>query len=280
MRVAILDVEHGSFAHVRFSDGRDYFVDCGSKAASNTPLEYAAVAGVNSLTGLVIQNYDEDHLSRFSTIIQLFPIHIYYSNLTIPTHRLRLMKEQSGPLSTNMQAALRIHDEAAANQLSPDATGAFGPGGIIRVFVNTYPEFEDPNNLSAVTYFEESGFSILFGGDLHEDGWAQLISTTDIAALFPNVNVFVASHHGRSNGFCPALRESLKPQLIIGSDKSVVHETQRFSYRPYAQGARVRTRNGDLRTRHYVTTRADGNILIDSSAINGDYTVDIGLRLD
>ncbi len=76
--------------------------------------------------------------------------------------------------------------------------------------------------------------------------------------------MFVASHHGRRNGFCADVFGYCKPELIVFSDSSIVHDTQQTAglYRPYTGGVMF----GDNVKRHVLTTRNNGNITFAATA--------------
>jgi hypothetical protein len=60
--------------------------------------------------------------------------------------------------------------------------------------------FYDTNNLSLALFVSFGGFTVLFGGDLEEKGWKNLFPNPAFVAGLAEVNVYVASHHGRDNG--------------------------------------------------------------------------------
>jgi hypothetical protein len=70
------------------------------------------------------------------------------------------------------------------------------------------------------------------------------------------VMIFVASHHGRENGYCEDVLDPCPNiELVIISDKPMEHETQETVDR-YRQYTRAILYNGKLR--HVLTTRRDG----------------------
>jgi hypothetical protein len=44
------------------------------------------------------------------------------------------------------------------------------------------------------------GSTVLAGGDMEEKGWKNLLPNPAFVARLAEVNVYVASHHGRDNG--------------------------------------------------------------------------------
>jgi beta-lactamase superfamily II metal-dependent hydrolase len=132
-------------------------------------------------------------------------------------------------------------------------------------FWNKYPtEFEDENNLSLVVIIKAHGLTICFPGDMEVAGWRNLLRKPDFVEAIGEVNVFVASHHGRENGCCHELfsETKLNPAIVVISDSGVEFATQETVawYRNRVTGM---TLNGERR--HVVTTRRDGRILIEAT---------------
>lgn len=133
-------------------------------------------------------------------------------------------------------------------------------------FWNCYPsDFDDENNLSLVTVMRwpdlngNPGFSILYAGDMERAGWLKLLERSDFRAEMRDICVFVASHHGRLNGYCAELFEwtGLEPIIFVISDGGIQYATQETIalYRKHASGLNY---NGTQRS--VITTRRDGYI--------------------
>lgn len=139
-------------------------------------------------------------------------------------------------------------------------------GGItVTTFYNPYPMFTDTNNLSMVVFIRFAGFGMLFPGDLEKKGWAALLQRQDFREQLARIDILVASHHGRENGFCPEVFDIVKPQAVVISDKPIAHDTQMGMTPDYRavttdRGVLVSTTN---KMRHVLTTRRDGWIQFD-----------------
>ena len=105
-------------------------------------------------------------------------------------------------------------------------------------------------------------------------GWRNLLRNSAFVQAIGNVNVFVASHHGRENGCCEELfsRTRLNPAIVVISDSGIEYATQETVawYRARAQGI---TLNGEKR--HVLTTRRDGRVLLE--ALPDRTTVSVGV---
>ena len=155
------------------------------------------------------------------------------------------------------------------NAFAPPGSGGVSPnfGNIsIMPFWNTYPtDFEDENNLSLVVILKAYGLTICFPGDMEIAGWRNLLRDPAFVRAIGDVNIFVASHHGRANGCCEELftYTALNPAIVVISDAGIEFATQETVawYRRRAGGI---TLNGD--NRHVLTTRHDGRIFDRSNA--------------
>lgn len=142
----------------------------------------------------------------------------------------------------------------------PLAAGQGRPGEIsISHYWNEYPPFDDTNNLSLVTFVHGPEYSVIFPGDLERAGWRTLLTNADFRRELSRVGVFIASHHGRENGYCEAVFDYCRPQIVIISDEPMAYDTQEDCYAQHASGI---SWNGGRETRRVLTTRCDGDIRI------------------
>lgn len=134
----------------------------------------------------------------------------------------------------------------------------------VTTFCNPYghpdPErgsFADTNNLSLVVFLHVHGLRMILPGDLEKPGWLALMRNPYFLAELGHVNVFVAGHHGRENGYCKDVFRFCAPELIVMSDGEKKHATQEMAgkYARHASGCRIGERD-----RYVLTTRNDGTI--------------------
>lgn len=119
--------------------------------------------------------------------------------------------------------------------------------------------FDYENNLSLVVFIKCGDHKIIFPGDMEKAGWRWLLLNPAFAAELHGVTLFVASHHGRENGYCPEVMD-LCPNIraIIISDKKKGYQTQETVplYRKHASGVHF----PDGRVRRVFTTRRDSSM--------------------
>lgn len=258
MSIRIFDVEHGACALVETPTNRRILIDCGSNSGTGwRPSTYLARHGVTQIDMLAITNYDEDHAHDLPNLRRQVFIHLLLRNPTVSPYDLKELKSEHGA-----DVGIESLMDMAAAYASPAPEIDWGLS--FSWFCNHYPhDFEDENNLSLALFINYGAVRIVFPGDLEKAGWRRLLERADFRAALAQVNVFVASHHGRENGCCPEVFDICKPNLIVMSDKPIQYATQETInwYRQRASGAWV---NGEMR--RVLTTRRDGRIRIDPIA--------------
>ncbi|MEQ8485884.1 MAG: hypothetical protein RIB46_16110 [Pseudomonadales bacterium] len=264
MLLRIWDVEHGACAMLHHQlngyAGRLAMIDSGCTAEWRPSTFIKHVLGRDRLDHLFITNADQDHMSDLEGLWEEgIKVTTLTRNPHPPADELRKIKAAGG-MSSDIERFLRIH--ASYNQ---PASEPFNDhmGGITRTtFFNKYPRFTDTNNLSCVIFIEFAGFKILFPGDLEEEGWLALLEREDFRSELGSVDVLVASHHGRENGYCADVFDYCFPRAVVMSDKAIVHDTQGMAqtYRQrvidnWPDGVKVAT---TMKQRRVLTTRRDG----------------------
>jgi hypothetical protein len=199
-------------------------------------------------------------------------VKVLFRNFSYTASQIQGIKLGSGPLTSCAQWYVDACDRF--NQQPDEPFDQHMCGITATVFWNSYPFFTDTNDLSLVVFIKYGSFSILFPGDLEKGGWRALLQRLDFRQALTTVNVLVASHHGRENGFCPEVFDYCKPQAIVISDKSIEHDTQLThpDYRAVVPDLGVMVRTTGKR-RHVLTTRSDGWIQLDVGE-NGSFTID------
>lgn len=261
----IFDVQHGACAlYTVFDDSGlrwDVMLDCGHKNNGRGkwfPGDYLKSEGVSSLDLLIVTNLDEDHVSGLPNLLHngIF-IRNIFTNPTVNPADIRELKKQYGM----GEGISSIVNELMKRGLAPNVP--YIPGVSIEWFCNRYPSaFEDENNLSCVISLMFAGHRFLFCGDIECDGFNHMLTNNArVREIVNDVEIFVAPHHGRENGICPALfdRYGCAPKLVVISDDYMQYDTQKTTdyYREKATGHPFKTEG---RWRWVLTTRSDGTI--------------------
>ena len=254
MLVDFYDVAHGFCAAVFTDNGKLLLIDCGKNNDTGfAPAAFLYTHGWRTISGLIIQNFDQDHVSDLDNVINSFRVEVFYRNTSVPAHYLRLVKLLGGGVTNQMASAIALQDAYNQPLLAvPDY------GGItLRMYFNHYPAFKDTNNLSLVTFLKYDTLSIAFTGDLEVEGWESLLQSPGFISDLSATRVFVASHHGRESGYCAEVFEYCFPDIVVISDKEIVYDTQEHDYTRHARGI---VWNGGPEKRFVLTTRNDGPI--------------------
>ena len=262
MQIHIFDVAHGFCAYVIADNGNTMLMDCGhNDQTSFHPADYLLQNRCTGIESFFVLNYDEDHLSglpRLRQYVHRIPIQVLYRNPSVTADQLRRIKQQSGPLGPGMLALLQMIETFTPGVVNFPAF----PSIEFRVFWNSYPGFTDTNNLSLTLFLHYPGLSIVFPGDLEKAGWRSLLGKADFTNHLARVNLFVASHHGRENGYLREVFDHCRPEVIIISDETKQYDTQETDYSIHASGIPNSARGG---TRRVLTTRNDGMLVITAS---------------
>ena len=262
MEIKIFDVEHGFCAYIIGDNHNTMLIDCGHNEITGfRPSEYLPNNRCSGIENFIVSNYDEDHISDLPNMCKLKQpngsnfIQTLYRNRSINGEELRKLKLKGGPIAPGMESLLemiRTYTADVTNPPLPQDTE-------FNYFKNKYPDFDDTNNLSLVTFLHYQDIHLIFPGDLEKEGWLSLLEQPGFKEELAKTNIFIASHHGRISGYCEEVFDYCRPEIIIISDESKQFDTQDVDYKKHASG--VKWGNGDD-YRYVLTTRNDGMITI------------------
>jgi beta-lactamase superfamily II metal-dependent hydrolase len=136
-----------------------------------------------------------------------------------------------------------------------------------RTYYNSFPLFDDENNLSMALFLKCHGIGVMFTGDLEKDGFERLMQdNADFRRALGETRIFIAPHHGRKNGCCETALPFLpNVNYVVISDKGYEHDTQETIpfYRRMSKGGPYGNE-----TRYVLTTRNDGEIAFEFSPLS------------
>lgn len=280
MKVEIFDVDHGACALVTTPERQNILMDCGSSTGtlltSWNPGQMLTARNIHHVGELVVSHADEDHVSGLKSIVDAnIGIGWIQTNPTLSPQIIRSLKPDTPGPAVSLLLQKMVEQQIGQNRTLLGGA-SYKPNYTIEkseyycVYSPT-STIRDINNLSLVTFLFQGGLRIIFSGDLEEAGWRLLLTNKNFCSCLSRVNVFVASHHGRRNGFYANVFQYCKPDVIVFSDSSIVHETQQTAglYHPYASGVMF----ADNNKRHVLTTRNNGGIVFEATGDN--YRVDI-----
>jgi beta-lactamase superfamily II metal-dependent hydrolase len=254
MRLTVHDVGLGQCISLVHPSGFNMLWDAGTRD-NFTPTQFYREIGISEINRFFITNFDQDHVTGLAELKSKVSLRLLHRNWKVPAEYLRDLKERSGPISESMEVALTMH-ETWKGTASPESL-VLPPDISFKTFCNApSQEIQDTNNLSLVTILVAGGVKFVISGDLEFIGWDVLIRETNILDELSGTDVFVASHHGRQNGYHETVMEAASPSCVVMSDYEVKHATQQSLdlYRRHCSGM---TLNGE--TRRILTTRRDGS---------------------
>jgi beta-lactamase superfamily II metal-dependent hydrolase len=148
MDLKIFDVEHGAFALLTCDDDTRLMIDCGHNGDTGwRPGTYLREEGIETLEMLAITNYDEDHVSGIDDLLRNARLKWLSRNRSVSTAILRNLKSEDG-MGVGIERLCKAIDETFTGDSSaPQPTFA---GLKKSYFFNSYPTFDDENNLSMV----------------------------------------------------------------------------------------------------------------------------------
>jgi beta-lactamase superfamily II metal-dependent hydrolase len=274
VRIILFNVGHGFCAFVKSESGATLLIDCGC-SENFSPVKYIVeneldgVVPINGkyLTKMIVTHPHDDHIKDISRLIQLLPPYLLL--------RTKFKWEDVKTPNTD-ESEYENLNEYAAWQESYSAVPVQAPDwGKVSIQTFKVPQLlvsgcnnsKAVNNSSyavVVTYTGSAWVQkFLFGGDLEESGWKELLATN---AAFRNAVAGVTfnfpSHHGHGSGYCGELFDAIgsKPHmnLISVTDKDP-HVDGNYSQQ--ANGIHFSSDFSDLRKT--LTTRTHGSIFID-----------------
>ena len=266
LKFIVWNVQHGSAAYIQTPNGKHIVVDLGadtSDARGFSPLSHLKNCGISRLDLVIISHPHLDHIKDILNFDQLDPIY-----LIRPRH---LTEDDIWAGNENADAGvkqiIRKYIEIS-NNYSPSSGKHDSPrlpennGGVsIKTFKPRQSAHTNLNNHSVVTVVSYNGVKILIPGDNEPPSWDELLKRSDFKAAISDVNVLVASHHGRKSGFHSELFNYFRPLITIISDGQFLDTSATDRYSAVTEGRQVNRRKGSPQFRKCVTTRNDGSIV-------------------
>lgn len=248
-------------------------VDCGNTEEFE-PIDFLLEKGFlpdNVLSNLTLTNYDQDHFSGMPNLLGRIGLHTVTFAPNLSSSEIKELKEE--PHTEALKQVCRVKDTYI------DPVPGYAPPYSKQTFYLQREHLENPdadnltNNLSQIVFIEQHGTVVCISGDLEEGGWKLLLEKEPVIKTWlARTNIFIASHHGRDNGYYPAVFSHCKPECIVISDKGIMHDTQRDMsavYGNHVVGGGV-IFNGNLSNKRKVlTTRDSGHLWIQLSTGGG-----------
>jgi hypothetical protein len=272
MDILVFNVQLGQciFFYPRKNTEYGLMVDCGNTPTFEPvdkliqwnllPKETIDNKTIYKLKNLTLTNYDQDHFSGLPYLKSKVKIETVRLPKNLSSDEVLKIKEKITQPIKDMVEIMKTYTSTAQNYSPPHKTSAFYLGK------DDFPdESIETNKLSQIVFVEYNGTCVCIPGDLTSPAWDKMLQKADVKNLLLTTDIFVASHHGREDGYNANVFNHCKPECIILSDKYIVHGTQEGMsslYSKHVTGNGI-ILNADLANpRKVLTTRSDGNIWI------------------
>ena len=208
---------------------------------------------------LIITNYDQDHFSGLSYLRSKVKIEIVVLPKNISSEEIKEIKDE---ITKPIEEIIKLKDEYIFPiMLDP-------PYKIDTFYLeqSDFPDEEiDTNKLSQIVFVTYNSTCICIPGDLTSPAWEKHLTNKIVQDRLKETQIFVASHHGREDGFNENVFKCCRPEVIILSDKDISRKTQEGQTQTYigeVEGNGI-VFNGDATNlRKTLTTRSDGHLWI------------------
>lgn len=267
LQIAIFNVGAGQsiFLYPTAQTDHAMLVDCGGEENGFSPVEFLASKdilpknenGHPRLGNLAITNYDHDHFSWLPDLWQKINIWTVRFPKNITSEELKNNKDE---ITNALTHVCHIKDTYT------------GPADYFKPVYSVYSDHLsqddlegniNTNHLSQIMFIDFAGSRICITGDLERVAWGKMLLRQNIREYLNTTNILIAPHHGRESGYHEDIFTYCKPELIVISDKNIMHDTQGGMAQRYAGHVIGNGITFGESSRKVLTTRSDGHILID-----------------
>jgi len=262
------DVQHGHGAYVCAPNNRHIAVDLGTGSYSANQefspfLHLKNKYKIARLDYVIITYPHVDHIDDIFNFDDLNPKVILRPKHLDKKPILNKARESEKPkLEKYFEISERynqpVRDDSPDNPRKPENYG----GLIIKTFIPTKCSQNNINNHSVVAVFEYADIKALLPGDNEPAAWNELKETADFLDATKNVDVLLASHHGRESGFDNDTINHFNPRITIVSDGRYCDSSATDRYSAKSRGWTVYKGDGSSNERKCLTTRSDGVIMV------------------
>lgn len=260
-KITFFDVGHGSCTHIQTPAGKNILVDIGGSDNFSPAYHLSQIDRISTLDALVITHPHEDHYHDIMNLgtCGISPKVLSRNKQGFPVDRTKLDIKDRNKVDyiNNMNDNYRVPVDPTVSPFSESVNG----GVDWQTFYADTNELDqkDPNTFSGIYILTFAGCKVVLTGDNNKEILANMVKKPAVATAINNADFLLAPHHGRTTDFCQEFFEIVNPRATIISDKCCEHDSQTDSANLYNNGRGI-SFNGD--TRHVLTTRKDGNIVL------------------
>jgi hypothetical protein len=181
------------------------------------------------------------------------------ANPSLPLEQFPELQEVSSWARNPLRVAANHHPECQRISQSINISG------VNFTFFWSSPQVcQDVRDLSLVTFLSHEDINMVLPSDLKTAGWQTLLQCDEFGESLRQVNIFVASNHGREDGYCSEVFEYCKPDLVIVSNEGgyPLSPIMLERYKRHAKGAPDGVYDRKHCDRKVLTTRDNGTITV------------------
>lgn len=255
----VWNVELGLAIHIVAPNGKYIVIDLGSKSDVN-PLKSLWFKTVGYM---VITHPHHDHFSDIQNINYGYPQVLWrVKDFT----RNELMEGVRENEKSDFEKYCDF-TESFTGSLTPEERPSSGTpfdGLTAEVFSTSLCDKANKNNFSAIVVIKLGNAKIVVCGDNESASFDILMKRESFREAVKNAYVLVAPHHGRESGYYEDFVNLVTPYLTIISDTTKGNTSVTEKYANKSKGYPVyNNSNGKKEHRSCLTTRNDGNIMIE-----------------
>ncbi len=206
-RIYCLDVGQGECILVQTRDKRAYLFDGGSSSRQDVGekviLPFMQYHGIGKLDAVFLSHGDTDHVNGILQLIQAGKIKV--ESVYLPKGQESLLSETGKTMG--MPEGVRIHIVQKGDVWTNKELSLY--------CLHPSRNFQgESNDASACYLFRTEEFSMLFTGDVEEEGEEKLIEELKRQNI-AEVDVLKVAHHGSASSTSKELLEQIHPKLAI-----------------------------------------------------------------
>ncbi len=211
------------------------------------------------LKNLTITNYDQDHFSGLPYLRSKVKIETTRLPKNISSEEIKEIKDE---ITKPIEEIMKLKDEYTFSITldTPYEKDTFC------LEQSDFPDEEiDTNKLSQIVFVTYKSTCICMPGDLTSPAWEKHLTNKMVQDKLKETQIFVASHHGREDGFNENIFKYCRPEVIILSDEDISYKSQEGQTQTYigeVEGNGIVFNSNETNLRKALTTRNDGHLWI------------------
>jgi competence protein ComEC len=263
--IDVWNVEHGVCIHLVTPNNKHVLIDCGSSADFSPAIYLYEDLKIKKLDYVILSHPHEDHIRDVENIKLLFDVKVLQRNRKIDLEDLKEENKdvEKPPNDKRLEAYFDLNKRFTKDVewINDPKNPEWGRGCSVRTFFNNDENLE-VNDRSVSTFIDFGNERILYGADIKEKGWDELITKNkDFREFAQKTTIYIAAHHGNKSGYSSKLFELFKPKLTIISAGRYREFDGTSLYDAVTKGMTIH--NGkESKSAKVISTRNNGNMKI------------------